>query len=363
MNNSGPVLATSNMDDGSFCILHRQPSGTTDAKWRDCLARSDLPMHYTAPEYFLEPALREKRPFAILSMNGDDVTAVMTGIHDGPHVRSGLSVRPQIAFSRGADRQRATRNMIAGLLREAQSAKLLDLYMWSDMDQLFDHRFRRRQCKGVVMLDLGRGPDALFREFSQTRRTDVRRAIRMGVSVDMAGSSDDLSGYYAVYLDWARRKTLPVMGKDEFQETFALTGNRRLFLARYESRIVAGLVLRFFPGGVAEYSANSSLERALHLRPNDLLQWRAIEWACAEGMTKYSLGGVHLFLRKSGGEVVPTARYRLDLSIFRRYAIGDWIADKVEEARPLIPERMVALGHSLRDQLWRFPLTSHFRDR
>jgi hypothetical protein len=154
-----------------------------------------------------------------------------------------------------------------------------------------------------------------------------------------------------VYADWARRKGLPVTGAQQFQDMFALTRNRRLFLARYEGQVIAGVVVRFFPGGVMEYAANSSLENALRLRPNDLLHWRAIEWACAEGMTKYNLGGAHLFLRKFGGEIVSTTRHRLDLSVFRRYAIGDWIAERVEEVRPFLPSRVVDLGRSLRNRV------------
>ena len=126
-------------------------------------------------------------------------------------------------------------------------------------------------------------------------------------------------------------------GEEEFHQTIALKNNRLLLLARHEGKIIAGVVIRFFPHGVMEYAANSSLQDALHLRPNDLLHWRAIEWGCREGMTHYSLGGAHLFLRKFGGEIVPTTRHRLDLSIFRRFAIGDWIADRAERARPLIP--------------------------
>jgi len=219
---------------------------------------------------------------------------------------------------------------------------------------LVDTRFNQRNCEGVVMLDLGLGPDALFRKFSQTRRNDIRRAIRYGVSVGPARDRDDVFAYYAVYVEWARRKSLPITGEDQFQETFALTNNRQLLLARYEGHVVAGVVLRFFPRGVVEYAANSSLANALHLRPNDLLQWRAIEWACAEGMTKYSLGGDHLFLRKSGGDVLPTTRHRLDLSLLRRHAIGDWIVDRVAEVRPLLPEAVVELGRSVRNRGGKF---------
>jgi hypothetical protein len=110
-------------------------------------------------------------------------------------------------------------------------------------------------------------------------------------------------------------------------------------------------VLRFFSGGVMEHAANSSLTSALHLRPNDLLHWRAIEWACAEGLTKYGLGAANLFLRKFGGEVMPTTRLRLDLSLFRRHNFGDWVADRVEDVRPFLPERVVGIARSLQSHV------------
>src|SRR5262249_28676300 len=110
-------------------------------------------------------------------------------------------------------------------------------------------------------------------------------------------------------------------------------------------------VIRFSPRGIMEYAANSSLESSLRLRPNDLLHWRAIEWGCTEGMTRYNLGGAHLFLRKFGGELVPTIRYRLDMSLFRQHAIGDWIADKAEMIRPYVPESALTVGRSLHRRL------------
>ena len=340
----------------SFELLHCPPARPTETLWRACLADSDFPTHYTTPEYFYEPAFRDKRPFTILSLTGEAVTAVLTGIHDGDCVQSGLSVRPQITFSRQANRSDAMRNLVAGLLQEAGSTKLIDLFLWYDMADMagsVDARFHKRECEGVVILDLSRGPDALFRRFSSNKKINIKKAIKNGVSVDVANSRDDISAYYDIYVDWAVRKALPVVQQDEFQQTLALTTNRRLFLARHQGRIIAGVVVRFFPGGVMEYSANSSLDSALHLRPNDLLHWRAIEWACAEGLTKYSLGGAHLTLRKFGGEIVPTVRLRLDLSLLRRYVIGDWITDRFENIRSFTPPRVLELGRSLRSRVQR----------
>ena len=230
------MSAMLNDGDTLFHILHGRPGGPIETRWRACLADSDDATHYTAPEYFCEPAFRDKRPFAILSMSGDEIAGVLTGIHNGDRLQSGLSVRPQIAFSRDADRSSAMRNLVAGLLHEAASAKLVDLFVWHDMAALIDTRFHERRYEGVVTLDLSRGPDALFRKFSANKRTNIKKAIKYGVSVHTATSRDDVSAYHAIYAGWARRKALPIVRQDEFQETFALTNNRRLFLARYEGR-------------------------------------------------------------------------------------------------------------------------------
>ena len=332
----------------SYHILHSRPEGQIEALWRACLADADFPTHYTAPEYFLEPGVRNKAPFAILSLSGEKVTAVLTGTNNGACVQCGLSVRPQILFSRRADRVRAMTNVVSGLLEEAASTKLVDLFVWSDMDALVNSRFRHRRHEGVVMLDLSHSPDLLFRQFSENKRSNIKRAMKYGVSVDRANGPAEVSAYYSVCVDWSRRKGLPIPAEDEFHQTMALRNNRLLLVARYEGKIIAGVVIWFFPRGVMEYAANSSLQNALHLRPNDLLHWRAIEWGYREGMTHYSLGGTHLFLRKFGGEVVPTTRHRLDLSIFRRFAFVDWIADQAERARPLIPGSLVTAVRSLK---------------
>jgi hypothetical protein len=339
-------MLNDNSVDDSYCILDGPPTGRIENLWRACLADSDFPTHYAAPEFFLEPALRDKRPFAVLNLVGKQVTAVITGVYNGDHLQSGLPVRPQIAFSRHADRSRAVTNLIAGILRQAKSAKLVDLYLWSDMAELVDTRFHQKGCEGVVMLDLSQGPDALFRRFSQTRRNDIRRAIKLGVRVDVPKNDDDVSAYYRVYSDWARRKALPLAPENELKQTLTLTKNRRLFLAWHESQLIGGTVVRFFPGGVVEYAANCSLHTTLHLRPNDLLQWRVIEWACSQGMTKYSLGGAHLFSRKSGGNIAPTTRHRLDRSLLRQYAIGDWFAESTKRILPFVPKQVVDVGRS-----------------
>jgi hypothetical protein len=338
-------------DSDTFRILHRFPSEKDEAQWRTCLANSDFATHYGSPEFFLEPIAQKMRGFAVLGIVDGEIGGVLTGINNGDHVQSGLSVRPQIAFSREVDRARAMTSLLAGLLEAAGTAKLVDFFLWSDMEHLVEGRFRQRRYDGVVMLELSRGPDALFRKFSENKRTNIKKAIKYGVAVEPAQSREEISAYHAICTDWSRRKQLSVPEEEEFQRIFGLNKNRLLLLARHEGKIIAGVVIRFAPRGVMEYAANSSLGSALRLRPNDLLHWRAIEWGCRMGMTKYSLGGTHLFLRKFGGEIAPTTRCRLDRSFLRRFTIGDWIADQADRTRPLVSERLAGVARTLRELL------------
>ena len=80
-------------DDASFQVLHSYPAGPIETLWRACLAESDFPTHYTAPEYFREPVRQGKNPFAVLSIVGEHVTAVMTGIYHSNRVPVG-AVQP-----------------------------------------------------------------------------------------------------------------------------------------------------------------------------------------------------------------------------------------------------------------------------
>src|SRR6516162_6859788 len=167
--------------DRCFLILHRPPDGALEQKWRACLAASDFPTHYTTPEYFVEPPLRNRGPFEVLSLENGNVTGVLTGVHEGDRIQSGLSVRPQIAFSRAADRRVAMARLIAGLLEEARSARLVDFFVWSAMAGLVDARFHKRPYDGVVVMDLEPDSERIFRLQIHHHDTVIRPFVEAGI--------------------------------------------------------------------------------------------------------------------------------------------------------------------------------------
>jgi hypothetical protein len=323
---------TCNGEQLDFEIVREFPAPALELAWRECLDRVDAPAHYNAPEYFHEPnQAAGVRRFAVLATQESRVVGVLTGEHDGDHAVCGQISRPQICLDETADRMVAVDALAQGLLTESRSAKLLTVYSWSPLEGFMRCGFRERKLQGVIVLDLSQGPEVLFKQLDKKRRNCIRYAMRQPLEIFEAMTERDVEDFYSVYSSWFGTARKKIEGQkfplDFFQERFRHKENIRIFLARSRGKTVAGITLRFFPGGLVEYSNNSSLDDSLHLRPNDLLLWRAIEWACGAGFARFSLGGAHRFLREFGGKLTPIYRYRLDRTPLRRHDLRENLAD------------------------------------
>jgi len=333
----------------TFKILHEFPPADIEQSWGDLLKRVDIPSHYNAPEYFLDPLRSGSDPFAVLALQGDQVRGVLTGFHLGKEVFCGLASRPQIYID-GVDADAALHALAAGLLEEAGSAELVHAFTWSwlELPVFSAVGFRRRQLKGSVVLDLTHSPETLFQDFAKDRRRNIRFAEKHGVEVREAETHQDIVDAHAVYSAWRKteRKTVESdWSFPDFEKTMNLRSNRRLFLATFQGKVIAFNIFRFFPGGLFESAANCSLEEFMHLKPNDLLQWRGIQWACSQGMRRHSLGGAHEFLLRFGGTVVPIFHYRLDQTLLHRHDVKDKIGGT---ARSLLQQAPAPFGRAVK---------------
>jgi hypothetical protein len=323
-----------------YKILREFPSPDLERAWRDCLTRVDFPSHYDSPEYFLEPLWSGKPRFAVLALQGDRVVGVLTGLHTGSNVTCGLPARPQICIDRTEDTEASLEALAQGLLAEAASAELVSVYTWPSLKlaPFSAHGFRCRKLSGNVVLDLTLGAEALFKQFPKDRRRNIRFAEKNGVEISEATTAQDFADAYEVYSAWRKTGRKTVVGDnltfEVFEKAQRLKGNRRLFIARVSGKAVGINGFRFFPGGLFESSSNASLDEFIHLKPNDLLQWTGIQWACKNGLRRHSLGGSHPFLLRFGGSVVPIFRYRLDRTWLRHHDLNETVQGTVRKLLP-----------------------------
>lgn len=325
-----------------FKVVRAFPAPDIEAGWRSLLVRVDLPSHYTAPEFFLEKHLSSRRPFAVLSVHEGKVTGVLTGLHEPHRTISGLPERPQLCLDRHTDQHAGIHSLMSGLLKEAGSSDLIEIHSWGALDAVDKLGFRLQQVEGPVLLDLKQSLDALFMQLDKKRRNNIRLAIKNHLIFSELSDPTDFLGYYQdVYCRWrstARKQIMDAETSFEgFERRFKLNANRKLFVAKFEGKIVAGAFVRFQTGGLVEFAAGSSVDEFLHLKPNDFLQWQVIEWARNQGFTSYSLGGSGQFHREFGGVVISAYRYRADRTWLHHHDLRSGVATLSRKLLHIMP--------------------------
>ncbi len=327
-----------------FQIITEPPSGELLARWNDLLKDAPFASHYVTTDFFVDPFAGKGERFAVLAMLDERVDAVVTGIISGKRIISGMAVRPQTAFRHGIDRDPAAKALVDGMRAFAgPNVGLFTFHSWEPIDGLEDEGYSHREAEDagrVVMLDLSKGPEALFKEFSERRRTDLRKTMKLGlVQVKRLETEAELAELYEIHKDWNTRKGFAADAFEAFQGILH-SKHRAVFIALTEGKVIAGTFLRFCEGGVIEYAANNSLGDYQKLRPNEILGWRAIEWACSAGFTKFSLGASHTFLSRFGGELVSSHRYQFDRTFLKRHQTRERAERMVVKAYQSLPENM-----------------------
>lgn len=329
-------------DDRSveYRILHSYPEPPLESKWLGCLAHALDPAHYASPAFFKELYFNGRRPFAVLAVMGAEVVGALTGLHEGQTVVSGLESRVQIALDGRHDANDILAALARGVEQEAKGCKLVQVYSWSHLDlaPFVKAGYRKRRLTGNPVLDLSLGAETLLKEFGTTHRRNIKLAAKNGVEVSEVTTREDFDAFYVVYDAWCTTKKLFKYPNELEWEIFQTTkNNRRLFVAKKDGKVIAGTTIRFCPGGLVEYSRNSSMPEFLHTKPNDLLMWHCIRWSCENSFSHYSMGAHHKFLRGFGGTIIPIDRYRVDRTLFRKHDMSDLIRDAARRGLAKLP--------------------------
>lgn len=334
-----------------FKIVTEFPEPPLFAAWLEFLSDANFATHYTTPGFFTDPFIRGGARFAVLAMDGEKIAAVLTAVGAGSKIESGFSVRPQVAFRKNADHAKAMKALHGGLLEHGGGdLQLAKFFSWEAVESAASLGFSAGRSAGessVVMLDLAKGTDALFKDFSEARQREIKKAMKQNVLVVKDVETDDeLQQLYKIHVEWSRLKNIEPDSLADF--TFAINDReyRKTLIAVHNGKVVAGTFFRFCAGGVVEYAGNNSLAENQKLKPNPLVGWRAIEWACANNFMYFSMGASHEFLRRFGGEIVSTYSYTLDRTFLRRH-------ENKERLKQLALNTYLTLPSSARDRIKR----------
>lgn len=168
----------------------------------------------------------------------------------------------------------------------------------------------------TIWIDLSMGEEALWKRLHKQWRYHVRVSRRDGVVVEETRDPEVVSEFYDLCLKLSKTKgfSLPgsetlikrILTRDPWEDT-----ESKLFVARYNGVLAAGVsVLRCGPSIHYIWGATDRTYGKHYV--GEAVQWGVIEWAIAEGLTRYDLEGinpeknpgVYKFKRRMGGEEI-----------------------------------------------------------
>jgi lipid II:glycine glycyltransferase (peptidoglycan interpeptide bridge formation enzyme) len=164
----------------------------------------------------------------------------------------------------------------------------------ANISQLEQNGYTAEVCQSVVIPLSNRNPGELWHGCSAASRRAVRKAEQEGLEVFEAEDERFIEDYdemcHEVYRTAGR---LPHLSKAFYQEVFQSLhplGQIKVFLVEHNRQVLAGAIFLLYHG-TAYYLSGASHDSSLHFRPNNLIQWRFIEWAAGQGYQTYDLGG------------------------------------------------------------------------
>ena len=181
-------------------------------------------------------------------------------------------------------------------------------------------------CQSLVLSLEGRTPGQIWNGLSSACRRAVRKAEKSGIIILDECDSRFVEDYYPICQHVYRGSgRLPHLSKEFYSTAWEILiprGSIKALLAVHADQIVAGAIFLLFRK-TAYYLSGASYDKAHSMRPNNLLQWKFIEWAVSNGYHTYDMGGVVVpgitrFKQSFGAQFTTYTRiYRANSTIAR----------------------------------------------
>lgn len=144
----------------------------------------------------------------------------------------------------------------------------------------------------TVIIDLAKSEDELLANMRRQTRYEVRRAEKLGITVETSNSEETFREFHKVQAETARRQHfIPPSLKMLLAEREAFGDNAIIYIAKSEEKPVAyGLVI--YNDNEAEYYEAASTELNRKLPGAYALIWQAIKDLKAKGIKRFNLWGI-----------------------------------------------------------------------
>jgi serine/alanine adding enzyme len=168
------------------------------------------------------------------------------------------------------------------------------------------------------LIDVSRGPEAVWRQMSSGRRKGIRRAERQGITVRRVALPREVEECHRLFQLTYRRARLPLFDVSLFRAAASVLVDRvRFYVAARAGQALAARALLLTEHTMYDWFAGST-EAGERARANELIVWEALQEACRLGLQRFDFGGgghpdrpygPREFKRRFGGSRIEYQRF------------------------------------------------------
>lgn len=276
-------------------------AGALDVQdWNDLLSDSEICDAFQTYEWalVLRNSMGVRPRFMTVRQGGQIVGGVMFfskkmfGVVDSYEVRGGP------LYAKGY-KETVMKSILKALNRRKKKLVNLLFVPYPIINNGFEQTFKAEGYFSypfrTIVIDLNKELEEIWQALNKRARWGVRKAERMELTVKVADNWQEWEQYYSLHQFHGREKHYPTDPPEFFREMFKLHHKRmaRLFLAKHGKRIVAGSLFLVCKQNMV-FLQNASQKAFLAHNPNNLLQWKSIEWAKENGVKIYDFDGLPL---------------------------------------------------------------------
>jgi len=194
------------------------------------------------------------------------------------------------------DKDRVLIELITSMERLAVKDRVCESFVFTleRIDVLERLGYAFEKTFNVYRVGLQNGIEDLWRRIAHNKRRNIKKAQSHGVDVICSTKLGDLDAFYEMHALSGKRIGFvphPHGYFASFLKVFGVSGRVRVFLAFFGGKPVAGVFV-VVHGDTAYALGAGSRKEAWCVRPNDIVHWKAMEWACNEGLSYYHMGFV-----------------------------------------------------------------------
>ncbi len=146
------------------------------------------------------------------------------------------------------------------------------------------------------ILPVNKEVDALYKNLHSSTKRNIKKAEKAGIRIEKHQSLQALQSFYTLHCKTRKRHGVPVQPWSFFENIFEEIFKNNLghiLMARHEDLWIAGAVYFYF-NKKAVYKFGASDMHYQHMRPNDLVMWKAIQEFSESGFESLHFGRTDL---------------------------------------------------------------------